>query len=294
MPSDLMVRVDAGVSLADLDRVLAAQGQWLPVDPADGSREDTVGGLIAAGIEGMWAGGYGRFSDRILALSVFVPAFGVLRLGRAVVKNVAGYALGRLFWGSRGTFGIILDAVLKVAPRPPLAAVWRGAGADAGRLFAAAEAIAQDLALAATVREAGRDEAIIVWRGRSEALLDRLREALGTESGCEPGGLLRSRPEVLQGCVERTMVEGLEALAGQTDGLVVDRRSGSFWAAFDALSAAARFAEAVRRLGGACFTVAGTGTSPGPVSDPALAAVYRRLKAAWDPEGVLPTWGGGP
>jgi glycolate oxidase FAD binding subunit len=114
---DLVVRVQAGVPLADLARVLARAGQRLAVDPPDAG--GTVGGLIAAGVAGPLRLRYGLPRDLLIGVTM-IRADGVLtRAGGKVVKNVAGYDTGKLLAGSFGTLGLITEATFRLHPVPP-------------------------------------------------------------------------------------------------------------------------------------------------------------------------------
>jgi glycolate oxidase FAD binding subunit len=114
---DMTVTIESGVTLGDLDRALGKRGQWLPLDPARRDRV-TVGGVIAADRSGPLRLTHGKVRDLLIGLSV-VTASGVLvRGGGRVVKNVAGYDLPKLFAGSFGTLGVIVEATFKVRPRP--------------------------------------------------------------------------------------------------------------------------------------------------------------------------------
>lgn len=118
-PEDLTVEVAAGTSLAALNAELEARGQWFPVGLPDGD-DDTLGGLMSMGLAGLLSG-YGAVRDRVLGLRAVTPAFGEVRLGAGVVKSVAGYNMPRLYWGSRGAFGVVVALTLKLAPRPKTA-----------------------------------------------------------------------------------------------------------------------------------------------------------------------------
>ena len=118
-PADMTVTVQAGCTLAALDRSLAAADQWLPVDPPCPD-ETTVGGLIAANLSGPLRASQGTVRDLLLGIAV-VGARGVaLRGGGRVVKNVAGYDLPKMHVGALGTLGVIVEATFKVRPRFPL------------------------------------------------------------------------------------------------------------------------------------------------------------------------------
>lgn len=116
-PEDMTVTVEAGITLADLQRTLAQRGQWLPIDPPHPDIL-TVGALLAANKSGPRRFGYGTIREYLLGIKVVLPDGRVIKAGGKVVKNVAGYDLCKLFVGSRGTLGVIVEATFKVLPRP--------------------------------------------------------------------------------------------------------------------------------------------------------------------------------
>ena len=116
-PGDLTVTAEAGLTVDGLQETLRARGQWLSLDPPDGARA-TVGGVIAANAAGPRRQLYGTVRDLLIGLTVVTAAGEVVRGGGKVVKNVAGYDLPKLFVGSWGTLGVVVDATFKLRPRP--------------------------------------------------------------------------------------------------------------------------------------------------------------------------------
>lgn len=115
-PDDLYVTVGAGTPLADLQAELGRAGMWVPLmSPWPAA---TVGGIAAAGFNAPLRMRYGGVRDLLLAATVALPDGRVIRAGRPVVKNVAGYDLPRLFVGAHGTLGLLADLTLKLAPLP--------------------------------------------------------------------------------------------------------------------------------------------------------------------------------
>ena len=116
-PGDLTLGVAAGTTLAQLDAVLAANAQFLPIDAMLPERA-TIGGVLATAANGPLKHGYGGVRDFCIGVS-FVTAEGrIAKGGGRVVKNVAGYDLMKLMIGSHGTLGVIVRANFKVFPRP--------------------------------------------------------------------------------------------------------------------------------------------------------------------------------
>jgi FAD/FMN-containing dehydrogenase len=103
--------------LHDLNTRLQEAGQWLPLDPPRG-RDVTIGGLIAADRNGPLRLSHGKVRDFLIGLRVVMADGAIVRGGGQVVKNVAGYDLPKLFVGSFGTLGVIVEATFKVRPRP--------------------------------------------------------------------------------------------------------------------------------------------------------------------------------
>jgi len=116
-PQDMVVTVEAGLPLGELDRLLATSGQRIVLE-APNPETTTIGGVAAANYNGGLAYRFGYPRDQILGLTVVDGRGRVLRTGGRVVKNVAGYDLPRLFVGSFGTLAIVVDVTLRTHPRP--------------------------------------------------------------------------------------------------------------------------------------------------------------------------------
>ncbi|ASU83054.1 FAD-binding oxidoreductase [Nocardiopsis gilva YIM 90087] len=114
---DLVVRVGAGTPMAELEAALAKAGQRLSVDTVvPGS---TVGGVVATGLSGPLRMLYGPVRDLIIGMTT-VRADGVTASsGGRVVKNVAGYDLGKLHTGALGTLGLVTSVTFRLHPVPP-------------------------------------------------------------------------------------------------------------------------------------------------------------------------------
>ena len=115
--ADLTVTVEAGITLSDLQRTLAAQGQFLAVDAAMPDNA-TIGGILASGTSGPLKWHYGSPRDLVIGMKVVQADGRVVKSGGQVVKNVSGYDMARLHIGSIGTLGIIAEVSFKLTPMP--------------------------------------------------------------------------------------------------------------------------------------------------------------------------------
>jgi glycolate oxidase FAD binding subunit len=116
-PADLTATLEAGMNLEALQRELAQGDKLVPLE-APISHKATIGGILAANASGPLRYSYGLARDWLIGISV-VGADGLeTRAGGKVVKNVTGYDLNKLYTGSLGTLGIILEATFKLAPVP--------------------------------------------------------------------------------------------------------------------------------------------------------------------------------
>jgi glycolate oxidase FAD binding subunit len=116
-PGDLTATVQAGMTVSRLQAALRERGQWLSLDPPDADRA-TVGGVVAANASGPRRHLYGTARDQIIGVTVITADGALVRGGGKVVKNVAGYDLPKLFVGSYGTLGIIVELTVRLRPVP--------------------------------------------------------------------------------------------------------------------------------------------------------------------------------
>jgi glycolate oxidase FAD binding subunit len=210
-PDDLTISVGAATTLAELDAVTRARGQWCPL-LSWGTDASSVGAVVATATTGPFARALGRPRDLVLGLECVDGRGRVIRAGGRVVKNVAGFDITRLMTGAWGTLGAITELHLRLRARPtvdesfavaldyadaldefvsgpfaPLGVVVLGA-ADAARVGAPANASALvRLGGNAAFVAASRD--VLARLGRltpvEPAVWDRVREVLAPPSPLE-------------------------------------------------------------------------------------------------------------
>jgi glycolate dehydrogenase FAD-binding subunit len=308
---DLTAVVEAGVPLAELQRQVGEEGQMLPLDPPDGGA--TIGGVVAAGDSGPLRSRYGGPRDLVLGVRAALPDGGVIKSGGRVIKNVAGYDLGKLLAGSFGTLGVIVEVAVRLHPRPERTATAAGGTTDSATLAAAAlelsKAPLEHLCL--DLRWGGGDGALLARFGGAAAR-EQAEAALRLMGDAGLGGSLVEDDESawsLQRDGQRSV-----------DGTVV-RVSGAPSKAPEVLAAATRLgARVVGRAGLGLSFIAIEERSPDEVAaaveqlrrelapfpcvvldapaevrdrfnpwgelDPALLALMGRLKQLFDPAGV--------
>ncbi len=115
-PEDLYVTVGAGTPLAEVQAFLAQHQQQIAL--ASPWPEATIGGLVAANVNAPLRMRYGALRDQVLCATVALPDGRVIRTGRPIVKNVAGFDLSKVFIGSYGTLGLLTDISLKITALP--------------------------------------------------------------------------------------------------------------------------------------------------------------------------------
>jgi glycolate oxidase FAD binding subunit len=137
---DLTATVSAGVRLADLNARLAEKGQWLPVESA--FEATTVGGLVATNDAGPLRHRFGTPRDLLIGVTLALADGRLVKSGGVVVKNVAGYDLGRFVSGSLGTMAVVVDATFKLAPVLRSSITLRIPCGDAGAMAEACRTLA--------------------------------------------------------------------------------------------------------------------------------------------------------
>lgn len=116
-PADLTVTVQAGMVLGELQARLNAEGQFLALDPPSAAGA-TIGGVVASNASGPLRLAYGSARDLVIGCRVASPDGVLTKAGGRVVKNVAGYDLNKLYTGSFGTLGVIVELSFKLHPLP--------------------------------------------------------------------------------------------------------------------------------------------------------------------------------
>jgi glycolate oxidase FAD binding subunit len=119
--ADMVVVARAGTTLDELQRAVGATRQRLALDPPDPGA--TLGGIVAANAAGPLRLRYGRPRDLLIGVQAVLPDGTTARAGGRVVKNVAGYDLGKLYAGSFGTLGVIVETTFRLHPLPASSSV---------------------------------------------------------------------------------------------------------------------------------------------------------------------------
>jgi glycolate dehydrogenase FAD-binding subunit len=289
---DLVVRAEAGVTLGQLTETLAEKGQRLALDGPPGA---TVGGVVARNSAGPLRLRYGLPRDLLIGITIVRPDGHVAKAGGKVVKNVAGYDLGKLFAGSFGTLGLVAEVTFRLHPQPDLSAWVTEEYHDSA---AAAEAVLAAAASPLQPSAVELDRPRVGGPMRVSTLLE------GTSSGVSARGE-RMRVALGHGASVATEAPGWwgalgEAASEAVNGTLV---RVAFWAAelrrvldtIDSVAADTGVAAAVSGSAGAGVLYASVGAD----EDPEQVAVFSRaLRAASGPgisgPGVSGSGGRGP
>ncbi|OWF65280.1 glycolate oxidase subunit GlcE [Polynucleobacter hirudinilacicola] len=124
-PEELVITACAGTPLKEIEAALKAKNQMLAFEPPHFGEQATFGGAIASGLAGPNRISVGNFRDFVLGTRILDGKGQDLSFGGQVMKNVAGYDISRLLPGSMGTLSLLLEASVKVLPRPAAIATLR-------------------------------------------------------------------------------------------------------------------------------------------------------------------------
>ena len=291
-PSELVVTLRAGTPLAELEALLAERGQMLAFEPPRFAPGGTVGGCVTAGLAGPRRAAVGGVRDFVLGLRMIDGRGDLLRFGGEVMKNVAGYDVSRAMAGSLGTLGLIVEVSLKVLPRPPAEASLRFELDEATALHRLNAWGGQPLPISASV---WRDGALTLRLAGAVAAVDAALRGLGGERlpAAEADALwagLRDQTDAFFAGDEplwRLSVPP-DALAVALPGAqLVEWGGAQRWLRSTAPAADIRARTAA--LGGHA-TLFRHGERSGEVFHPlppAMWALQRQLKQAFDPAGVF-------
>ena len=299
---DLVVIAEAGVRLADLQTALGEHGQLLGLDPPEPGA--TLGGVVSANASGPRRLAYGTVRDLLIGTTVVLADGTVAKAGGKVVKNVAGYDLGKLYTGAHGTLGVVVSTTWRLHPLPPARRVVVVELADTAQAGAMAIALNRSTLTPAAVElvgtAGGPGRLVVVFESIAESVAsqaDAARELLGggtasddvpEDFGQRPGGpddvVLRLAH------VPTGLPTALAALPPGTP-VVSSAATGVTYAAVAAGGAAdalPRLREALRPVDGTAVVLrAPDGVRDaldhwGPVGD--SLELMRRVKQRFDPE----------
>jgi glycolate oxidase FAD binding subunit len=288
-PTELYITARCGTPLAEIEATLAEKGQMLAFEPPHFSGA-TVGGCVAAGLSGPRRQQVGAVRDFVLGVKLVDGTGQMLNFGGQVMKNVAGYDVSRLIAGSLGTLGVIAEVTLKVLPKPV---------AEQTLVFALArdEALkrlnhwgGQPLPISASFWHEGQ-----LWLRLSgaRAAVEAAGRKLGGTSVANPDQHWNSvreqtHPAFSGDILWRLAVPTTAPCPGLDDLRAIEWGGALRWYAGE--QAAIRGAAA--RLGGHAVLYRAPESlrclegAFAPLS-PALLALHRRLKKAFDPKGIL-------
>jgi glycolate oxidase FAD binding subunit len=212
---DLTIAVEAGMTVGDLERTLAKNRQFVPLD-APRRATSTVGGTIASGWLGPRRATYGRPRDLLIGTTAVLADGTIAKAGGMVVKNSTGYDLSRLYAGSLGTLAVLVRTNFKTKPLPALQRVALAALPEATRERAVAHLLALEIEPAAALviggfageidGHDGIDGRLLLYFEGSEHAVERatrdVRSALGAAGVPETTLVDRGAGEVLQRAID--------------------------------------------------------------------------------------------
>jgi glycolate oxidase FAD binding subunit len=291
--ADMVVSVEAGITLEALQAELGKAGQFLPLDPFN-SPGHTIGGLLATGWSGPLRQRFGSARDFLIGIRVAQPDGRLVSAGGRVVKNVSGYDMMKLHYGAMGSLGIIVAASFKVFPMPLHDVTVSTTPASIEEALAAAEqALAMPLAPAAL--ELFSDRRVLARFFGSPDAVNRMVAELGWKQAGASEWLDHSKrgPEFwARIAVPRHALRGILAKLPPSASWWASPGTGiAHWSFAGELETVREVRAAAERAQGSLVVMA----APADVAHqlgawgttPATIKLMRTLKHAFDPDGIL-------
>jgi len=284
-PTELVVTARCGTLLAELEKILAQNGQCLPFEPPHFGPDATLGGCVATGMSGPRRASAGALRDFVLGVKLVDGRGRELAFGGQVMKNVAGYDVARLVAGSLGTLGLIAEVSLKVLPSPACELslgleVSEAAALERMNLWAG-----QPLPISATAWHAGR--LCVRLSGAEPAVRAAAAKIGGTrvEAGQFWEGVREHRHAFFDGPqpLWRVAVPSVCPPLGASGDSLIEWGGALRWLRGAEARALAAKADGHATL----FRSQGKRESVFAALDPLVMTLHRRLKAAFDPAGIL-------
>jgi glycolate oxidase FAD binding subunit len=281
-PEEMLAVVEAGMRVGDLRRVLAEGGQeW----PAAASDDATVGGTIATAPSSPRRLRTGPLRDTVVEMELVTGDGRLVRSGARTVKSVAGYDVHRLATGSLGTLGAIVQVAVKVRPLPKARRVVMTS--EGGLLTGSTLLDAVPLPSSVVATPDRVEIALEGWPEEIEEQTAAVRRAAGDVEVLEDGGVRGSEaiatPTVVEVAVPPSKLPAV--LDGEADWRAL-MGVGIAWVGLaEDEEHLASLRRRVAEAGGIAPVIRG----PGGLGDAPVAAleVHRRLRAAFDPAGIL-------
>lgn len=326
-PPELVLTVESGVRLSDIEALLAGHNQMLAFEPYDfagvvsGEQgRSTIGGVVSAGFAGSRRISAGGVRDHVLGFAAVNGRGESFKAGGKVVKNVTGYDLPKLVAASWGQLVVLTEITLKVLPRPPIARtlVIRGlSNQSAVDLMTQAMRSQTEVSAASHRPASGAHNAMTSIRiegfGPSvdarEKMLKRMFadrgdiETLGNEQGdalwrriaVAADLAVDGRPVLWRICAPpsqgASLLSGIAELGGDA---LLDWAGGLCWARMPADSSVAAVRQLAETAGGHATLIDAPGeiraVAPALHPEPAgIAALSKRVRQSFDPSGVFDT-----
>ncbi len=298
-PSELVVTARCGTPLAEIEALLARNGQMLAFEPPRFGAGSTIGGVVASGLSGPRRASAGAVRDFVLGAQLMDGRGELLTFGGQVMKNVAGYDVSRLLAGSLGTLGLITQVSLKVLPVPFCEASVRFELDEITALRRMNEWAGQPLPVSATCWHGG---ALTVRLSGAQAAVKAALARMGGEAvpdGAAFWNALRDQQADFFAGAEGGAAELWRlSVPSAASALVMRGEQLIEWGGAQRWLRVERgVAEDIRRVAAAAGGHAtryrvesedlGAGVGAFHPLAPAIARIHQRLKAAFDPEGIF-------
>ena len=290
-PTELVITARAGTPLKEIEDTLLAQGQILPFEPPHYGNNATLGGTIACNFSGPRRVARGPARDYVLGCKLLNGKGEIISFGGEVMKNVAGYDVSRLMAGALGTLGVLLEISLKVLPKPE-SEITLTLERNTDKALAKLTRLAQvDFPISATCYDGYK---LYIRLGGTEGAVEKSRKPIGGEVIPSDQNIWQKIKEHQHGFFNTSEPLWRISVAADTPPLEIDGKvlyewnSSLRWCTSKAN--AKTIQQAARNAGGHAIRFRGHDQCAEDVFHPlpsALLAVHKKLKKAFDPNGIF-------